>query len=89
MDKPENIEECLKGFIEKEFLCKRKNYDLNLDEKLFDSGIIDSFGFPELLSFIKKTYGVSFERSEIFIEDFNTVIKIAQSIRKKTILKNN
>jgi acyl carrier protein len=53
------------------------------DDLLFESGIIDSMGFIILLSFLEKTFGVSFPMSEITIENFNTVRKIANAVRRK------
>jgi acyl carrier protein len=47
---------------------------------LFESGLVDSFGFVELLSFIEKEFGVNFNRADIEIEKFNTVARIAKSV---------
>ncbi len=75
------MEDKIMEFIIKNFmngegsLCEETN--------LFESGIVDSMGFILLLSFIEKELGVAVNMSEITIENFDSVRKIADFIRKK------
>jgi len=57
------------------------------EQSLFDSGLVDSFAFVVLLSFIEKEFKVRFSRSEITMDGFSSIDKIAGSIEKK--LKKN
>jgi len=52
-------------------------------QPLFDSGLVDSFAFVVLLSFIEKEFKVRFSRSEITMDGFSNIDKIAESIEKK------
>ncbi len=52
-------------------------------ESLFEKGVIDSLGFINLLSFIEKEFGVSFDPREIAMENFDSVDKIEESISRK------
>jgi acyl carrier protein len=63
------------GFIDKGAV-------LDPDASLFDSGVIDSMGLIRLLACIEKDLGVSIPMSEIVIENFDSVNRIADSIRK-------
>ena len=76
------MKERLKAFIKDNFLFGKGEIEDN--QHLFEAGIVDSFGFVELLSFIEKTFGVSFNRAEIEIENFDTITHIVDSIKKKT-----
>jgi len=71
----------IKEFIIKNFL--REAQELSDNQMLFQEGIIDSFGFLVLLSFLEKEFNVRFNRSEISIENFDTVNHIAESVSKK------
>jgi acyl carrier protein len=53
------------------------------DQSLFDSGIIDSLGFIKLLAFIEETFQVDIDRSEVGMENFNTVNEILATIESK------
>ena len=49
-------------------------------QPLFTSGIIDSLGFIRLISFLEKTFEVSIDVSQITIENFDTVERIARVV---------
>jgi len=72
----------IKKFILEEFLPN--GYDLNNNELLFDSGIIDSLGMIKLTAFIENTFDIVINPSEVTMDNFNTVEKIARIISEKT-----
>lgn len=76
-----NIKEEIKKFILEEFLPQ--GYKLKDDELLFDSGIIDSLGVIKLTAFIEEKFKTVINPSEVRIENFNTVNKIATIITEK------
>ena len=53
------------------------------DQPLFDSGIIDSLGFIKLLAFLEETFQIDIDRSEVGMENFNTVNEILATIQSK------
>ncbi len=53
------------------------------DSPLLDSGIVDSTGILELVSFIEKEFGVRIQDEEIVPEHFDTVRSIAAFIATK------
>lgn len=77
----DDVKKEVKRFILEEFLPK--GYDLKDDEFLFDSGIIDSLGMIKLMTFIEKTFDLIINPSEISIDNFNTIEKIARIVSKK------
>jgi acyl carrier protein len=46
------------------------------DESLFDSGALDSFTLPDLVSGLEQEFGVSIPDSDLVPERFDTVAKI-------------
>lgn len=76
------MREKIREFIIKNFITSGK--ELRDDELLFDSGIIDSMGLLNLLSFIEKELGVSIKPTEITIDNFGSVDKITKLVNGKT-----
>jgi len=50
---------------------------------LFQEGLIDSFGFVELVEFLEKTFEIHFEESELKFDSLNTVSNIVATVKKK------
>lgn len=57
--------------------------ELDPDASLFDSGVIDSMGLIRLLARIESELGVAIPMSEILIDNFDSVNKIAAAVRKR------
>lgn len=68
-----------------DFLCRQffvDEEDIELDESLIDTGIIDSMGLIEIASYIKKTYSYTVTDSEMNRDNFGSVLKIVDFIHK-------
>lgn len=57
---------------------------LENDESLFESGLIDSLGFIKLIEFIEKEFKVSVDMSEVTMDKFGTVNDIERFINEKS-----
>jgi len=77
--------EIIREFI-KDKLMNNKG-SLGDDQSLFESGIVDSMDFLILLDFIEKNFNIPIKMSEISIDNFNTIQKIADFIAKKSSKK--
>ncbi len=75
------MHEQIKNFIIRTFMGGKGTLDNG--EPLFVAGIIDSLGFLELLAFLEKTFHVSFRMSEITMDNFASVDKIAGLVQQK------
>lgn len=75
------MKEQIKRYIVETFLYGEGT--IEDDQSLFDSGIIDSLGFIKLLAFIEETFQVDIDRSEVGMENFNTVNEILATIETK------
>lgn len=65
---------------------KKKNIPLN--KSLLETGLLDSFGIIELISFIEKKYKIKIEDKEINKKDFGSLEKMTKLIEKKSLEKN-
>ena len=69
-------------FIQRNFLFDDKK-TLADDQSLLGSGVVDSTGILELISFLEDTCRVKFDDSELVADNFDSVNKIAQFLNKK------
>jgi len=54
---------------------------LEHDLDLFAEGVIDSFGFMLLLSWIQDAFGVQVRMRDITMDRFDTIAKVADQVR--------
>ena len=64
-------------------LCEDEIVKSNKDIELFETGLLDSLAFAELLFGIEDNWGLIIAPSEIEREEINTPQKIISLIRKK------
>jgi acyl carrier protein len=72
----------LKDFVYKTFPLAKKQGVKNSDS-LLDSGIIDSLGILELVTFIEKEFGIHVSDEEMLPEIFQTVDALAAFTQQK------
>jgi len=78
----EDLEETVSKFISKTFLFDAtKAVERNVS--LLGTGVIDSTGVLELISFLEMTYGLKFEDEELVAENFDSIAKIKEFLSKK------
>ena len=70
-------------FVKTNFIFDERKV-LNDDDSLLGSGIIDSTGVLELISFLEKEFSVTFEDKELVGENFDSISKIVSLMRYKT-----
>lgn len=64
--------ESLRGFIIENFLFGGDN-GFTLDTSFLESGIVDSTGMLEIISFLEQTYGISVEDEELVPENLDSL----------------
>lgn len=77
-----SAEATLRSFIKERFL---PNYDreLDTDEALFTSGIIDSFGIIEVGVYLEETFNIKIDDSELRVENMDSIAKMLSLIDSK------
>jgi acyl carrier protein len=76
-----SIEEMLSAYISKE-LASGPMGELGLDSNLV--GVVDSTGVMELTVWVENTFGFSVEIDDITPENFGTIQRLADWIRRNT-----
>jgi acyl carrier protein len=79
-----NIMDKVKSFILENFLFETSDASLNSSESLVDSGVIDSTGVLELVSFLEEEFGIEVKDDELIPDYFDSLDRITAYIEKKT-----
>ena len=72
-------------FIKENFIMGRSDAQLDPDESLIESGIMDSTGVLELVEYLEATYGIKIEDEELIPENLETVNNIVNFLKTKGI----
>ncbi len=77
------IREQLREFIIENFLFGSEDNGLNDDDSFLETGIIDSTGILELVSFIEEKFEFEVDDEDLVPDNFDSVNKLVSYIEKK------
>ena len=66
-----------------EYIIEQYNAKLDKQENIFNSGIIDSLGFVNLIGFISEAFEIEFEPEDLIEDNFYSLERMAQIILQK------
>ena len=66
-----------------EYIKEQYNAELDKQENIFNSGIIDSLGFVNLIGFISEAFEIEFEPEDLIEDNFYSLERMAQFILQK------
>jgi D-alanine--poly(phosphoribitol) ligase subunit 2 len=70
----------LKVFIEEELLSEQK--EVNYDDNLLVSGLVDSLGFIKMIQFLERSFGVTIPPKDMLIENFASIDAVEKYMTK-------
>lgn len=73
----------IRDFIEEQFLIEFDE-SFPADSDLFKEGVMDSFGYIQMIRFLEKEYGVTFSEQEMTGDVMVSLTQIEQAIARKT-----
>lgn len=76
-------EERIKQFILSDLIKDGSATDLENDENLIDSGVVDSLGIMKLVAFLEKSFKVAVSDDEILLDNFETIDAISGFLSSK------
>jgi acyl carrier protein len=76
------VSEQIRGFVIKHFPLAHKR-NIRNDDPLLISGIIDSLGVLEIISYLEKEFKISVADEELVPENFHTIESIAAFVQQK------
>jgi methoxymalonate biosynthesis acyl carrier protein len=60
---------------------------LSVDTDLFETGILDSLAFVELLLQLERSYGVTASVDDLELENFKSIARIADFVAARVVLE--
>jgi acyl carrier protein len=76
---PSTLQDEIRGFISRTFLFEFGR-DARDDTDLFDTGLIDSYGFIELVKFLEQTYGIGLSVDDLASTEMATLEGITRLV---------
>ena len=73
----------IRRFILKHFPLARKQSSIEDDSQLLNSGIIDSLGVLDLVSFIENEFKITISEEDLLAENFETIASMTTFIERK------
>lgn len=73
----------IKAFIVSNFLFGQEGKGIAPDQSFLESGIIDSTGLLELISFVEQQYSISIGDRELVPENLDSLNNISQLVARK------
>lgn len=77
------IAERTRTYVRENFLYMRPDWPLTDDDPLLESGVIDSIGVAELITFLHGEFGCTFEEDEIAERNLGSISAIARFVLGK------
>ncbi len=73
----------IRDFIVDNFLYGQDDNKMGDDVSFLSSGIIDSTGVLELVSFVEEEYGISVEDEELIPDNLDSIQKLSEFVSRK------
>jgi acyl carrier protein len=80
-----NIETQIRRFILQNLYFAEDN-SLGDDASFLETGVVDSMGVMELVAFVQSEFGVTVEPQEVVVENFDSISKLTNFVRRKLSL---
>ncbi len=77
------VETQIKQFVLDNFLFGGSPDDVDEDVSLLDTGIMDSLGVLQLVSFVEETFSIQVEDVDVVPDNFDSVRSLATYTRRK------
>ena len=78
-----NTSEKIQTYLLNKYMPGKSLADLDVDESLLESGLLDSAGIFDVVTFLEKSFGIVIEDEEIVADNFNSVSGIAKLVENK------
>ena len=73
----------IRAFIVDNFLFGQDSPRLTDDASFLETGIIDSTGFLELVTFLEQTYGIAMADRELIPENLDSLARVSGFVARK------
>ncbi len=83
LTKTDQVKKEIESYLTKQFLFEFDDQNITAETDLFTSGVIDSFGCVELVSFLEKKYKIKVTDDELLSDSIRSVHALVDFIEGK------
>jgi acyl carrier protein len=80
----QQIESAIRDFVATQLIYSNDGFHYADETSLLREGIIDSLGVVELVEFVQTHFAVKIEQRDVRPENFDSVARLAEFVRRKT-----
>lgn len=73
----------IRNYLAETLLIELGNGGVDEDQNLFESGLIDSFGFVQLVAFLEKEFDIKISDDEVLSDSLSSFAKIRSFVEAK------
>lgn len=77
------VQNQIRAYIQQHLVAAKGGAEVKDGDPLLDSGVIDSMGILELVSFLESTFGIEVQDEEIVPANFGSIERIASLVTTK------
>jgi len=77
------VQNQIRTYIQQHLMAAKGGGEVKDDDPLLDSGIIDSMGILELVSYLESTFGIEVRDEEVVPANFHSIERIASLVTTK------
>lgn len=77
------IREKIRGFLSANFLLGKGSVNVKDEDSFLESGIVDSTGVLEFVSFLQDTWDIQVSDEELLPENFDSVANLTAFVKRK------
>ncbi len=79
------MKEIITAYINEEILGGAQAVEVNAEDDLLGSGLLDSLGMMALVAFIEQRFNTKIPPQDMTIENFQTIQSISNYLRKRDV----
>jgi acyl carrier protein len=79
----DSIRQDVRNFITSNFMFGQGGDDLADDQSFLETGVIDSTGVLELISFLEQQFGIAVEDQEVVPANLDSVAQLVSFVQRK------
>ena len=80
---PVDLQQTVVDFVRQDLLQGRNDVELEPDDDLLTSGLVDSLGIMRLIQFLETAYGISVPPADVTIDNFMTARTICSYVKDR------
>lgn len=79
-----DIKKQIRSFVVERFLLGEDGVELTDDASFLETGVVDSTGVLEMVTYLEETFGIKVEDDELIPENLDSITNLSAYVERKT-----